>query len=311
MKKHGEPYRAKAVTLVTTVFIPELGGYWEESLDVLKVCFNSLFENTDVPYDLLVFDNASCPEVREYLLELHQAGLIQYLFLAHDNVAKLGCFNQVFPGTPGEYIGFFDSDVYFYPGWLTESIKVFETFDRVGTVTARPGRATAERENDQLSTTKKFVEQAPADVTIERGDLVDREILAQHYSSIGLPADFDAGTDDVRITRNDVSVYMYGSHFQFLTRRDVAEKVLPLPLGDHPLGSDRLWDNGINDAGYLRLGLDKPYVRHIGNSLRGEEEVTDPLAAADRSIAPTKQESGLVRKILLKLHAILSRKLYS
>jgi glycosyltransferase involved in cell wall biosynthesis len=313
MKRHGRPYAPESVTLVTTVYIPELAGYWQESLDVLKVCLHSLFENTETPHDLLVWDNDSCREVREYLLDLHDRGRIQYLFLARENVAKLGCFNQVFPSTPGEYIGFFDSDVYFHPGWLEASLNVFDAFEKVGTVTARPVRQT-ELKRDQIASTLAFADDPPAGVTVERGDLIPAEIIREHFESIGVDPDTDRAHDDVRLTRNDVSVYANGSHFQFLTRRDVAGQVLPLPFGEHPLGSDRQWDLAINELGYLRLSLDRPLVRHIGNSLKGEDfgEALRGAGAEQARRSERREEAhGLKRRILMRLYRMISRALYS
>ena len=55
------------VTVAVVTYIPFLSGYYTESLDVLKVCLDSLWHNTDMSYDLFVFDNASCSEVRDYL----------------------------------------------------------------------------------------------------------------------------------------------------------------------------------------------------------------------------------------------------
>ena len=52
------------VTVAVVSYIPFLSGYYAEGLDVLKACLESLWQNTAEGYDLLVFDNASCAEVR-------------------------------------------------------------------------------------------------------------------------------------------------------------------------------------------------------------------------------------------------------
>ena len=46
LKWISENDRVEDVTVITIVHIPELSGFWKNSLDVLKVCFNSLIENT-------------------------------------------------------------------------------------------------------------------------------------------------------------------------------------------------------------------------------------------------------------------------
>ena len=57
------------VTVAIITYIPFLSGYYAESLEVLKSCLSSISQNTPQPYDLLVFDNASCLEVQKYLIE--------------------------------------------------------------------------------------------------------------------------------------------------------------------------------------------------------------------------------------------------
>ena len=91
----------KKVTVAVIAYIPTLGGYYAQSLDVLKVCLNSIWENTGIPYDLMVFDNASCPEARIYLHEMHSQGKIQYLVLSEKNIGKAGAWNFVFGAVPG------------------------------------------------------------------------------------------------------------------------------------------------------------------------------------------------------------------
>ena len=41
------------VTVALVTYIPFLSGYYGESLEVLKVCLESLWKNTGLPYDLL------------------------------------------------------------------------------------------------------------------------------------------------------------------------------------------------------------------------------------------------------------------
>lgn len=48
------------VTVAVVSYIPTLGGYYAQSLDVLQACLNSIWENTRRPYDLMVFGNWRC-----------------------------------------------------------------------------------------------------------------------------------------------------------------------------------------------------------------------------------------------------------
>jgi glycosyltransferase involved in cell wall biosynthesis len=130
----------QAITVAVITYIPFLSGYYTQSLDVLRFCLESLITNSDLPFDLMVFDNGSCPEVVTYLTEMQQVGKIQYLVLSDQNIGKVGAWNFIFSAAPGEYIAYADSDIFFYPGWLSKHIKIFETFPEAGTVCGLPRR---------------------------------------------------------------------------------------------------------------------------------------------------------------------------
>ena len=75
MKSHSD------ISICTITYIPFLDGYYEESLDILKLCLESLLKNTKPSFDLYVFDNGSCKEVIDYLKELYDNNHINYLIL--------------------------------------------------------------------------------------------------------------------------------------------------------------------------------------------------------------------------------------
>lgn len=265
----------REVTAMTVVYIPELTTYWEKSLDVLEVCLNSLRNGAGRPIDLMVFDNGSCGEVKSYLAGLLQGGELEYLFQADENVGKAAAMNMLFAAAPGRYLAYTDSDVLFFPGWLDESIRVLEAFDSVGMVSGRPWRPLDGGEVALYRANAELAEKMPG-VQVERGDLVERSILEEHYASIGEDdGALDApGGEDFRVTRDGVSAYGFGSHFQFVTTKDVAARVGPLPAGTMGLGlaaGVRRWDERLSELGCLRLALSSPLVRHLGNTLDGED----------------------------------------
>ena len=88
-----EVAKPQKITVAVLNFIPFLSGYYAEMLDVLKANLGSIWDTADLPYDLLVFDNGSCPEVCSYLLEQKEAGKIQYLILSEKNLGKGGAWN--------------------------------------------------------------------------------------------------------------------------------------------------------------------------------------------------------------------------
>ena len=130
-----------------------------------KPAWARIQDSTDQPFDLLVFDNGSCWKVCQYLLQEEQEqGGIQYLMLSEKNLGKGGAWNMILEGAPGEIIAYPDNDCYFYPGWLSRSLQILETFPHVGMVTARPFRT----KEEFYSGTLAWAESDP-DVKVERG----------------------------------------------------------------------------------------------------------------------------------------------
>ena len=121
-------YRPARVTVAVLVHIPNLTGFYEHRLEVLKACLDSILQNTTSPYDLLVFDNASCVEVQDYLAELQEEGLVTFVYRSAVNIGKLAAFRLITNAAPGVLIAFSDDDVYHYPGWLEAEQEVFDKF---------------------------------------------------------------------------------------------------------------------------------------------------------------------------------------
>jgi len=263
VKEVAQPAR---VTVAVLNYIPFISGFYAEMMDVLKACLNSIRENTDQPFDLLVFDNASCEEVRQYLLDEHQAGRIQMLMLSEKNLGKGGAWNAILGGAPGEIITYTDNDCLFYKGWLPRSLELLETFPNVGMVTARPFRT-----NEAFYTSTQKWGETTADVTIEQGHFIPFEVFREFDLSLAqseeeIKAHYER-TQDVRLSYKNVSAIAGASHWQFTTRKDVISQYLPFSM-DRPMGQVKQLDQRMNEAGYLRLMPTEPLVMNMSNTLR-------------------------------------------
>ncbi len=128
LKSINEVAKPEKITVAVLNYIPMLSGFYADLLDVLKACLNSIRETADLPYDLMVFDNGSCDEVIQYLVDENQAGRIQYLILSEKNIGKGGAWNILFGAVPGEILVFTDNDALFYPGWLSRSVQILQTY---------------------------------------------------------------------------------------------------------------------------------------------------------------------------------------
>jgi glycosyltransferase involved in cell wall biosynthesis len=262
-----------AVTATVVNCIPLLEGFYAQSLDVLKACLNSLHENTERPFDLMVFDNHSCQEVRAYLVSAYEQGLIQYLVLSDTNIGKIGAWNFMFGAAQGEYVGFSDSDIYFRPGWLTASIELFETFPNVGMVSGRPLRTQMDLSTSTLEWAGKAKE------PMEEGNFIDWDTFHEHESSLGHPEDEIAtqyqARKDIRVSLGGKRAYVGAGHFQFLVRKQVLSQVMPLP-SKKPMRGENIIEVEINRLKYLRLCTEKPLVMHMGNRVPETIKVSQP-----------------------------------
>ena len=136
--KSADAYIPKKITIAMLTYIPNLSGYFEHRFDILKLSINSLLKNTSGDFDFLVFDNGSCDEVRNYLTDLQERSIINYLIFSSENLGVLGAYNMLFKAAPGDLVAYSDDDIFYLPGWLDESLKIIKTFPNVGMISALP-----------------------------------------------------------------------------------------------------------------------------------------------------------------------------
>jgi glycosyltransferase involved in cell wall biosynthesis len=290
------------ITVTVVNCIPFQSGYYEQSLDVLKIALESLHatREPDHPYDVMIFDNHSCAEVREYLKEACDKGKIQYLVLSDTNIGKIGAWNFMFGAAAGKYIVFADGDVAFRPGWLFASLEVLETFPNVGMVSARPFRTPRK----YSAATIEWARRQDSNVVLEEGCLLDWETVWEHGRSIG-ESEIKAHESylkgsDIRLTYQGKTAYIGAGHFQFMARRELLLGIIPLPSGQ-PMRGERALDNAIDENGYLRLTTEKPLVVHLGNRLPESPQVTKSKQKKRSFLQRILWLPG-IRKILLWLN---------
>jgi len=305
------PQPAK-VTVAIVTYIPFLSGYYAESLDVLKACLESLTRNTPQPYDLLVFDNASCQEARDYLQNERDAGRIQYLVLAGQNYGKGGAWNFIFQGAPGEYIAYADSDIQFFPGWLERSLEILEAYPQAGMVSARPLRTPAALYSSTLDWARQAAAREADDIKIEEGSFIPWEVYREHVLSLGVSEEqarqWYESRSDTRLTRQGVQALIGAAHFQFTLRKSVIQAFLPFQM-DRPMGQVRALDDQMNAAGWLRLATCEPLVRHMGNTLPDRQNSSQPRPA---TIAQRRfWDLPALRRLLLRIYDRIFRIYYA
>ena len=264
-----EVAKPERITAALLNYIPVLSGFYAETLDVLKVSLESMRKDAGLPFDLMVFDNGSCAEVRDFLIQEKEEGRIQYLILSEKNMGKGGAWNVMLTGAPGEVIAYTDADVLFSPNWLSRSVELLETFPNVGMVTARPFRTSPE-----LYTSTQ--EWARTNATLEEGQFIPWETFLEFNLSLGQTEEENrkvyAETSDWRLGYKGVTAIAGASHWQFTAYKSTLQQFLPFDM-DKPMGQVRQLDKRMNDAGLLRLMVSDPLAMNMSNTLgylRGE-----------------------------------------
>jgi len=292
--------KPQRITVALLNYIPFLSGFYAETLDVLKVSLESMRKDAGLPFDLMVFDNGSCAEVRDFLVKEKEEGRIQYLILAEKNMGKGGAWNVMLAGAPGEIIAYTDADVLFSPKWLSRSVEILETFLNVGMVTARPFRTPPEFYESTLKWAKE-------NATLDEGQFIPWETFLEFNLSLGQTEEENkkvyAETRDWRMVYKGVTAMAGASHWQFTAYKSTLQQFLPFDM-DKPMGQVRQLDKRMNDAGLLRLMVADPLAMNMSNTLgylRGELKQAGGRKK-QASVGKQILEMGIVKKTLLAIY---------
>ena len=259
-------YAPAQVTVAVLTYLPNAVGYFENRLEVTKTCLQSIIHNTKAPYDLMIFDNGSRPELVEYLKGLRDEGSIDFLILSAQNVGKIGALQVMFKAAPGEVIAYCDDDVFYLPGWLERHLEVLDTFPKVGIVS---GMYIKPHMKEGVKSTLKFAKSKG--VQSRQGNLVDPE-LEQHYmDQMGRGEEKYrgevAGLVDVLITYKGIQVWASAGHYQLTARKETILEALPKTWTGNLMGQMRDLDVTVDKLGYLRLCTHPPTLRLLGNHI--------------------------------------------
>lgn len=296
--------RHARVTVCVLVSIPEQFGYFEHRFDVLRTSLASIIDHTDPErYDLLVFDNASCPEVVDYLRSTHKAGIIRYLFLSNENLGAVNAHKMMFPAAPGEIIAYGDDDVLYGPGWLDAHLEILEAFPRAGMISGSPVRERFVNANQHL---QSYLDQHP-EVSATSGRFIPEQWNEEFRLSTSRPAKRKTESEkerrregeltEIMLECRGVKAYSQANHFQFVAPKAI---ILQGLAGDW----ERRYMAGLTDLdarmdalGYARLSTIGRYARHMGNVVTKEFLNSVPDAEMLGSVKPWSSPAPVALKL--------------
>ncbi len=293
------------VTVAVLVYEPHEAGYFQHRMAVTKLTLESIIANTSRPYELLVFDNGSCPEMVSELQAMQAAGQIDTLVFSRQNLGKLNALWRIAQVAQGEVIAYSDDDVYHQKGWLDEHLRVLDGYPNVGAVTGfyikqRVGMSSEKT----LEWVKAYEETNPQ--LVERGNLILPKWEEEYKINSGrddarYQSEID-GLEDVVVSRNGVKAFVSAHHFEVMLPKKVMTEILSEMLADG--WSDQLmgrmveFDDRMDAKGYLRLTTYPQTMRLLGNVIDAEMAA---LAKSDgietASPSENSQPKGLVGRL--------------
>jgi hypothetical protein len=297
-------YQPARTTVAVLVYAPHQAGYFQSRGDVTKATIESILANTQEPFDLLVFDNGSSPEMVDYLEGLYERGAIDYLILSKHNIGKLNALNIIFNAAPGEIVAYTDDDVFHLPGWLSAHLEIIDTYPNVGAVTGfyirqRVGlssESTVLFANTQASTGQPRIKS-------QCGLLIPRKWEEEYLVNTGRTWEQyqaeTAGMEDILVEYQGLEAWVSAHHFQMVCPKHVIKEVLADMLldgwSDQVMGRMVEMDDRMDAKGYLRLCTKEQTMRLMGNAISEDvAELAQVAGIAVQSAEMAQKPKGLL-----------------
>jgi hypothetical protein len=120
--------------IVIPVYIPNLEGFFKESLKVLQLTLQSLYSTIHNKTKISIVSNGSCREVNSFLNEELELKKIDELFLIKAGIGKINSIFSIVNNVKEPLVTLTDADVLFTSGWQKDVEQVFIDYPKVGMV---------------------------------------------------------------------------------------------------------------------------------------------------------------------------------
>jgi len=103
--------------------------------ELTRDCIESIIKNTSYPYRVILIDNASRSETKEYLEGLKQDNRLDVLLIRNEeNVGYTAAVNQGIDTSDADFICIQNNDTIVTRGWLGEMVKIAGLKEEIGIV---------------------------------------------------------------------------------------------------------------------------------------------------------------------------------
>nr|WP_315223133.1 glycosyltransferase family A protein [uncultured Flavobacterium sp.] len=126
--------------MVIVVYIPNEEGFYKDSLNVFKLCLDSLIRTINSSAAITVVNNGSYDKVSDILQIYLKEKKIDTLISHNVNIGKIDAQIGAARGAREKYITLTDADILFDYGWQEKVEEVFAAFPNAGSVSPIPVR---------------------------------------------------------------------------------------------------------------------------------------------------------------------------
>lgn len=246
--------------VVIPVYIPHQGGYFKDSLKILQLCLQSLFETVHGKTYITIVNNGSCKMVMEYLDKLYNEGKIQEL-IHTENIGKLNAILKGLAGNNIELVTITDADVLFLDNWQLETAKIFRALPKAGVVGIVPQFNMFKNKCGNVIFDNLFNEK------LKFIPIKSPEGLIRFYDSIGWDRSYNADylKYSLGLETNNNTVFVGSGHFVATYKKQMFQEMKT--YFNYKLGGDSedYLDTVPLKYDYWRVTTYDNYAFHMGN----------------------------------------------
>ena len=130
-KRNAKAEKIPPIIATVITHLPNQEGYHKDRFEVIQTCLQSMRNHADMPCAVAVWDNGSCPELREWLSKVY---LPDY-YIQSPNVGKTQARLSLAKMFSGSVLSYADDDIYFEKNWLSPQYDLLCNLPNVSCVT--------------------------------------------------------------------------------------------------------------------------------------------------------------------------------
>jgi hypothetical protein len=255
--------------VIIPVYIPHHKDYFKDSLQILKLCLQSLFGTIHSKTYISIVNNGSSKDVSEFLESLLKDERIHEL-IRTGNIGKINAILKGLVGHKMPLVTIADADVFFLSGWQEATYEVFGTFERAGVVGLTPQFKSYENRCGNIISSNLFSNK------LRFTDVREPEALKKFYKSLGWDESYNGHylKKNLTISLSGIEAVVGSGHYVATYKRSVFGEIFTYDSAKMGLNSENKLDEMPLKKNLWRLTTSGNYAYHMGNVLEDwmEEE---------------------------------------